>query len=58
MDSILIFFLDRIYRIKGMFIACGEMFFAESHFILTILLILSNCFAKIRINFGTIAEDR
>ena len=38
-----LFFLDRIYRIDGIFFACGEMLSAEGRFI---LLILSNCFSK------------
>ena len=49
MDSIFIF-LDRIYRITGIFFACGEMPSAEGRFILTILFILSNYFSKIRIH--------
>ena len=49
MDSIFIF-LDRIYRINGIFFACGRGPSAEGRSILTILLILSNCFLKIRIH--------
>ena len=49
MDSIFIF-LDRIYRINGMFFACCEMSSAEGRSIQTILLILSNCLSKIRIH--------
>jgi hypothetical protein len=40
-----LFFLDRIYRINGMFFPCGEMSSAEGRLILTILLILV-CQAK------------
>ncbi|MGB9436408.1 MAG: hypothetical protein WCB15_00575 [Desulfobacterales bacterium] len=41
------YFLDRI---DGIFFACGEMPSAEGRSILVILLILSNCFSKIRIH--------
>ena len=49
MDSIFIF-LDRIYRIDGILLTCSEMPSAEGRSILTILLILSNCFSNIRIH--------
>ena len=41
------FFLDRIHRINGILLACGEMPSAEGHSIPTILLILSNSISKI-----------
>ena len=44
------FFLDRIYRIDGILFACGEMPSAEGRSIQAILLILSNCYLKIRIH--------
>ena len=44
------FFSDRIYRIDGIFFACGEVPSAEGRYILTILLILSKGFSKIRIH--------
>lgn len=44
------FFSDMIYRIDGILFACGEIFSAEGNSIKTILLILSNCFSKIRIH--------
>ena len=47
MDSIYIF-SDRIYRIDVILFACSEMPSAEGRSILMILLILSNCFLKIR----------
>ena len=43
-------FFDRIYRIDGILFAFGGMLLAELIFILTIRLILSNCFSKIRIH--------
>ena len=46
MDSIYIF-SDRIYRIDLILFACGEMPSAEGR---SILMILSNCFLKIRIH--------
>ena len=42
-------FFDRIYRIDGILFAFGGMLLAELIFILTIRLVLSNCFSKIRI---------
>jgi len=47
MDSIVIFFSDRIYRIDGIFFACGEVPSAEGRYILTIL---SKGFSKISIH--------
>jgi hypothetical protein len=41
-----LFFLDRIYRIDGIFFACSERPFGRRPLYPTILLILSNCFLK------------
>ena len=42
-------FFDRIYKIDGIFFACGEVPSAEGRSIPVNRLILSNCFSKIRI---------
>ena len=42
-----LFFLDRIHKINGILLACGEMPSSEGHSIQTILLILSNSISKI-----------